>query len=107
MIINKIIKFDLRYFKDANVDTLIPLSYEYFNYQRTITNFFNQKKQKFHKRNIVHKLFWELIKSSNIDINNQELASIYYTWSPHLLQQKKHEVIVSSGEKHEIEYKQL
>jgi hypothetical protein len=26
-IVNKLVKFDLRYFKDANVDTLIPLTY--------------------------------------------------------------------------------
>jgi hypothetical protein len=49
LMVNKIIKFDLRYFKDANVDSLIPLNYEYFNYQNTIFKFFNYKKQKFHK----------------------------------------------------------
>lgn len=54
--INKIIKFDLKYFKDANVDTLIPLRYEYFSYQRTISQFFNQKKQKFHKRSVIQEL---------------------------------------------------
>ncbi|MEI6672958.1 MAG: hypothetical protein WCL02_06625 [bacterium] len=27
ILINKIIKFDLRYFKDAMVDTLLPLNY--------------------------------------------------------------------------------
>ena len=27
VLVNKIIKFDLRYFKDAMVDTLIPLNY--------------------------------------------------------------------------------
>ncbi len=45
---NTVIKFDCRYFKDAGVDTIIPLQYSYFLYQKTITNFFNQNKQKFH-----------------------------------------------------------
>ena len=62
MMVNKIIKFDLKYFKDANVDTIIPLSYDYFNYQRTISSFFNPKKQKFHKRDILSTLFGDYIK---------------------------------------------
>ena len=62
MMVNKIIKFDLRYFKDANVDTIIPLSYDYFNYQRTISSFFNPKKQKFNKRDILSTLFGDYIK---------------------------------------------
>ena len=34
---NKSVKFDLRYFKDCWIDTLIPLNYEFFHYQRVIT----------------------------------------------------------------------
>lgn len=48
ILVNKIIKFDLRYFKDAMVDTLIPLNYGYFHYQTTITKFLNFKKIRFH-----------------------------------------------------------
>lgn len=57
LMVNKIIKLDLRYFKDANIDSLVPLNYEYFNYQNTIFKFFNYKKQKFHKIDNLEKVF--------------------------------------------------
>jgi len=57
LMVNKVIKFDLRYFKDANVDSLIPLNYEYFNYQNTIFKFFNYNKQRFHKLETLEKVF--------------------------------------------------
>jgi hypothetical protein len=57
ILINKIIKFDLRYFKDAMVDTVIPLNYGYFNYQNTITKFLNFKKIRFHKLEKLEDIF--------------------------------------------------
>jgi hypothetical protein len=57
---NKSVKFDLRYFKDSNVDTIIPLNYEFFHYQRVITKYFNSKKQKFHKLENIEKIFKDL-----------------------------------------------
>jgi len=60
LMVNRVIKFDLRYFKDANVDTIVPLNYEYFNYQNTIFKFFNFKKQRFHKFDKLEKIFREI-----------------------------------------------
>lgn len=61
--VNKVIKFDMRYFKDSNVDTLIPMSYSYFNFQKTIVKYFNFKKCRFHKFekiwNIIEALLYE------------------------------------------------
>ena len=57
ILVNKIIKFDLRYFKDAMVDTIIPLNYGYFHYQTTITKFLNFKKIRFHALEKIHKVF--------------------------------------------------
>jgi len=48
-LVNRVVKHDLRYFKDANVDTIIPLNYGYFSYQNTISKFCNYKKCRFHK----------------------------------------------------------
>lgn len=79
MMINKIIKFDLRYLKDANVDTIIPLNYEYFNYQRTISLFFNPKKQKFHKRSIIETLFVDLIQELSLPTHTQSEVTIVIT----------------------------
>jgi len=78
--INKIITTDLRYFKDANIDTLIPLDYSYFNFQKTITSFFNQKKQKFHKRDVLANIFATTIEDNSIiKKESQEIISIYST----------------------------
>ena len=95
MIINKIIKFDLRYFKDAHVDTIIPLSYEYFNYQRTISSFFNPKKQKFHKREAMETLFSDLIDKLSLPTCPQSEVTLFVTGSDHLLKNKKWETIAS------------
>ncbi len=48
-LVNKVVKFDLKYFKDADIDTIIPLDYWYFAYQKTICNYLNFNKQRFHK----------------------------------------------------------
>lgn len=56
---NKIIKHDLRYFKDTNTDTIIPLNYWYFNYQTTISKLFNFKKTRFHKIDKLEEIFTE------------------------------------------------
>ena len=85
LMVNRVIKFDLRYFKDANVDTIIPLNYEYFNYQNTIFKFFNFKKQRFHKLIALEKLFWEFkLKSSE-----KYSVNIYYTGHVEFLKREK------------------
>lgn len=106
LLINKTIKEDLRYFKDANIDTLIPLNYSYFNYQRTISSHFNQRKQKFHKRETVEEILQKLIPPS-ITTASSNITTIYYTWSAHLINNKKHEALLSNWWKNKIEYKPI
>jgi len=60
ILVNKIIKFDLRYFKDAMVDTVVPLNYGYFNYQNTISKYLNFKKIRFHKLEKLENCFQQL-----------------------------------------------
>jgi hypothetical protein len=109
MMVNKIITTDLRYFKDANIDTIIPLDYSYFNFQKTITSFFNQKKQKFHKRDILENIFKNIIQQNNTLItNNIQLITVYYTWSLHLIQDnKKWKRLLSQWQQKNIEYKNI
>ncbi len=108
MMINKIIKTDLKYFKDANVDTIIPLSYSYFNFQTTISNFFNPKKQKFHKRNIIENIFTNTIKEKNIISWQHKTVTIYHTWSQHFFTgQKKWERLLSQWNKLSLIYKEI
>jgi hypothetical protein len=109
MMINKIIKTDLRYFKDANVDTIIPLDYSYFNHQKTIISFFNQKKHKFHKRDILGNIFENIIEENKkLIVSNPEPIIIYYTGSLHLISEnKKWERLISQGKQKTIEYKKI
>ncbi len=58
-------KNDLRYFKDAYVDTILPMSYHYFRMQRAIKSFFNFHKIRFHDFSVVEECFTKLVEKSN------------------------------------------
>jgi hypothetical protein len=82
---NRSIKFDLRYFKDSNVDSIIPLNYEYFNYQNTICKFFNEKKQKFHKLSKLEDIFNEF----SLKTGDKYSVNIYYKGHVEFLKREK------------------
>ena len=63
LLVNTVIKQDLRYFKDAAVDTVIPLNYSYFLAERTIKKFFNFRKIRFHGLNKLEKSFKNLTQN--------------------------------------------
>lgn len=88
ILVNKIIKFDLRYFKDAMVDTLIPLNYGYFHYQKTISNFLNFKKIRFHSLEKLETLFQSFIKDGVLTETNYSIT-VAYTWHPEFLRREK------------------
>ncbi len=76
-LVNKSVKTDLRYFKDAYVDTVIPLNYWYFAFQKVIKNFLNQKKIKFHWKDILT----NIIDDNLLHINSWRFSvNINYTW---------------------------
>ena len=85
--VNKVLKFDLRYFKDAQVDTLIPLNYGYFNYQTQISKLFNYKKCRFHKLEKLEKSFTDIVDLSKKTTNYS--VQILYTGQKELLQRQK------------------
>ena len=58
-------KNDLRYFKDAYVDTILPMNYYYFRMQRTIKSFFNFHKIRFHDLSVVEQCFTNLVEKSD------------------------------------------
>jgi len=108
--VNKLIKEDLKYFKDANVDTIIPLHYSYFRIQRTIQWFFNQKKQVFHGRDIIKKIFLELSSTSRlIRSENEKIdkVEIFHSWSVHFIQEKKREYMLSGWGKYNLNYERI
>lgn len=54
-------KNDLRYFKDAYVDTILLMHYNYFCMQRSVKSFFNFRKIRFHDFSVIEKCFYDLI----------------------------------------------
>ncbi len=58
-------KNDLRYFKNAYIDTILPMHYHYFRMQRAIKSFFNFNKIRFHDLSIVEECFNDLVEKSN------------------------------------------
>lgn len=87
-------KNDLRYFKDAYIDTILPMHYHYFRMQRTIKSFFNFHKIRFHDFSIIEECFNNLVKNSdwkywvNVRINqpsefltrNKQLIRLLQRW---------------------------
>lgn len=77
--VRKTIKNDLRYFKDAWVDTIIPLNYGYFAYEKIIRSKLNFNKCRFHGIDKLEVCFDELIRQAGYkwgivdqrEINNQ------------------------------------
>lgn len=66
--INTLVKGDLRVFRDAAVDTIIPTNYAYFAMEKTIQRFFNQKKQKFHGMDVLESLWQKLFSEKKLTL---------------------------------------
>lgn len=101
--VNKVIKFDMRYFKDAMIDTVIPLNYWYFNYQNTLSKFFNFKKIRFHKLEKLEESFVQLTSKLSSD---KYSITMYHTWPiDFFTRQKKLLRLLARGKSTEIIYK--
>ena len=61
---NSLVKYEFRYFKDSNVDTVIPCNYDYFNAERTLSKLFNTKKTIFHWLKVLESIFFDLVWNS-------------------------------------------
>lgn len=104
ILVNKIIKFDLRYFKDAMTDTVIPLNYWYFHYQTTITKFLNFKKIRFHSLEKLEQCFHKVVWSSWTIYS----VTIAYTWNCEILRREKRLMwLLQRGKTTEILWKEI
>ncbi len=100
-LVNKVIKNDLRYFKDAFVDTVIPLNWWYFAFQRSIKNFFNLKKIKFHWTDKLHKTIDETFQDYE---KEKYFVQIFSNWKIELLTTaKKRKWIINKGKQIQFE----
>lgn len=84
--VRKTIKTDLRYFKDANVDTLIPLSYGYLAYDKIFKDHLNFKKIRYHDKNKLSKVIKSIF--SNFE-NSQYNINIFANGNTHFLTENK------------------
>ena len=87
-LVSKVVKFDLHYAKDAAVDTLIPLQYSYFLYEKTIQFSLNQRKQKFHGISVVSDIFAQRF-AKNDDAKDSYAVNVSFTGSSHMLEQNQ------------------
>ncbi len=104
--VNKVIKFDLRYFKNADVDTIIPLNYWYFAYQRTINKYFNFNKQRFHNSKSLEKIL-EAHLTANQNKNQEDNYTITVLHNGHtqFLHDNKHLLwLLQKGKTAKIKY---
>ncbi len=106
--INKFMKLDCRYFTDANIDTLIPMQYSYFMFEKWFSHTFFTHKTKFHWKkaffDVFSKIINKFVKPHNNVANNSENTKnkpdninvqIHFTGSNHLLfVQKKRERLI-------------
>ncbi len=107
--VNKVIKFDLRYFKDAMVDTVIPCNYGYFHYQTTITKFFNFKKIKFHKLEKLEAIFQQLAESMKLKAENKKYSvQVFFTGHAEFLQREKRLMrLLQRGKSVEVQFEEV
>ena len=101
---NKSVKFDLRYFKDCWIDTLIPLNYEYFNYQRVIAKCFNYKKQRFHKLENIEQIF----KGLKLKESWEYSVTLFTNWHTEFLTRDKKLIrFLQKGKTNEIKFENI
>ncbi len=102
--VNKIIKFDLRYFKNADVDTIIPLNYGYFAYQRTINKYFNFNKQRFHNS----KALENILENHLVEKQDNYTITVMHNGHTQFLQDNKHLLwLLQKGKTVEIKYNEV
>lgn len=98
---NTVLKQELRYFKDAYVDTLIPFNYCFLNGEKTIKNFLNFKKIRFHGLSALEEIFKKLISEQGASYK----ISMYATDSKYpLLSEKRWLWILQRGKSAEINW---
>ncbi len=87
--VNKFVKLDCRYFKDAKVDTLIPLEYSYFWFERWFKHTFFTKKTRFHWLSSLEQSFMSVTNLNKLPQRVNKKYEIYFTDSEHLFYTQK------------------
>ncbi len=95
--LRKTLKHDLRYFTDAWIDTLIPMSRWFLFYQKIIKTRFNWKKMRFHGLDAVEDCFKTIISD---EVSWEYSLTLHYTDTPKpLLEEQKWMRILTKWDK--------
>lgn len=101
--VRKTIKHDLRYLRDAAVDTIVPMSWGFLFYDKMIQSRLNWKKVRFHGLDTVQQCFLKIMKSDEIKIKSDETkywVTLHCTDSPEiLLNEKKWMWVLGKGKR--------
>lgn len=105
--LNKTIKFDIKYFKDAAVDTLIPLNWGFLWFEKSIVSNLNFKRTRFHWSKKIETVFKEIIEKKQIEQSKYKIK-IHKNWivTP-LIQQKKRTYLLQRWKEVEIDIKDI
>lgn len=96
---NKVVKHDLRYMKDAFVDTIIPCSYGFCRFDKTIQRYFNGNKQKYYGLGHVHKAFVSLTDN---EASHPYHVDVHVTGRQDILAKKSLLWLMQRGKQHPL-----
>ena len=100
--VRKTLKYDLRYFHDAGVDTLIPLDRGMLFWQKIIRQRINWKKMRFHGLDAVQDCFEQVTESHKLKAWSYGVT-LYCTDEPkQLLEERKWMDILGRGKSSEV-----
>ena len=104
--LRKTIKYDLRYFTDAWVDTIVPMSWWCLFYQKIIKTRINWKKMRFHGLDAVQQCFEDIAKEYSTGSNYSITLHCTDTPTP-LLEERKWMDILSRGGQVEVKVEEV
>lgn len=105
--LRKTIKHDLRYFHDAAVDTIIPMSWGFLFYDKIIQSKVNWKKIRFHGLDVVQDCFKKIVKNDKLKATSYSVTLHYTDSIDILLQEKKWMWLLERGKEIKIEVKYI
>lgn len=103
VLVNTVIKTDMKVFKDAMVDAVIPLSYSFFAFQKTLCNFFNLKKIRFHKLEKLEEIF----KNSDLTTTTYSIEIHYQGHTEFLKRDKRLMWMLQRGKQIEVKWEKI
>lgn len=101
--VNRSLTHDLRYFKDAGVDTIVPLNYGYIAFDRIICKKLNFKKIRFHGIEKLSNVFDQIVQKYELK-SDKYAVNLFMNWNVHILEsEKKWTLLLTRGSKIQLQ----